>query len=125
MNKISAKRLLLVTGVIAIFVISYGVQSTFSSNAKRKARVSSPDVEQPLPLPILAKQAPDRRVLEDPTARFWAEAAQKTVVPQRTKPAPFQPARMADPFENREAAPAIDPTEELVPLSPGVMKKKL
>jgi hypothetical protein len=68
-----------------------------------RVRLPGPDVNQPVPLPLLATPAPDRTALDDPTADFSAAAAQSGTVPARQAPAPFGRVGLPDPFENRNA----------------------
>jgi hypothetical protein len=68
-----------------------------------RVRLPGPDVNQPVPLPVLAAPAPDRGSLDDPTADFSAAAAQSGPVPARAAPAPFARVSLPDPFENRDA----------------------
>ncbi len=57
----------------------------------------SPDINQPIPLPILARPVVDRPSLDDPSA------ALAPTVPDRTTPAPFLRLNLPDPFEHRNA----------------------
>ena len=84
----------------------------------------SPDVNEPIPLPILARPATDRASLEDPSGESSLAAALAKTVHERTTPAPFLRLTLPDPFENRNAVrlhtppPDIDlPTD--VPRPPG------
>jgi hypothetical protein len=63
----------------------------------------SPDVNQPIPLPILARQVVDRASLDDPSADASLAAALAPTVPDRTTPAPFLKLTLPDPFEHRNA----------------------
>src|SRR5438128_259861 len=66
-----------------------------------RLRVPAPDVEQPLPLPILARPAHTRVPLDDPTAEFSIAAALAPPPPLRTQPAQFVRWNLPDPFEHR------------------------
>jgi hypothetical protein len=68
-----------------------------------RVRLPGPDVNQPVPLPVLAAPAPDRTSLDDPTADFSAAAVQAAAMPVRQGPAPFVKLGLPDPFENRGA----------------------
>jgi hypothetical protein len=63
----------------------------------------SPDVNQPIPLPILARQVHDRASLDDPSGEASLAAALAPTVPDRTTPAPFLKLNLPDPFEHRNA----------------------
>jgi hypothetical protein len=72
----------------------------------------SPDINQPMPLPILARQVTDRASLDDPSGDASHAAALAAKVPDRTTQAPFLKLTIPDPFEHRNtvrlrAAPAI------------------
>ncbi|HEV2946771.1 MAG TPA: hypothetical protein VGX70_05310 [Gemmataceae bacterium] len=72
----------------------------------------SPDINQPMPLPILARLVTDRASLDDPSGDASQAAALAAKVPDRTTPAPFLKLTIPDPFEHRNtvrlrAAPAI------------------
>ncbi len=76
-------------------------------------RTPSAPVEQPVAPPVLARPAPDRASLDDPTRDASLEAALSADPPARPGPAPFVPTKSPDPFENREtvkvkSAPAED-----------------
>src|SRR5262245_51268840 len=68
-----------------------------------KVTSPSPDVNQPIPLPILARQVMDRASLEDPSGDASQTAALAAKVPDRTTPAPFLRLTIPDPFEHRNA----------------------
>ena len=77
-------------------------------------RLPSADVNQPVPLPVLARPAPDRAPLDDPTADASWTAAVAAAPPVRTAPVPFLRLNLPDPFELRDAIrlrhpPAEDP----------------
>ena len=63
----------------------------------------SPDVNQPIPLPILARQVADRASMDDPSGEASQVAALTAKVPDRTTPAPFLRLTIPDPFEHRNA----------------------
>jgi hypothetical protein len=63
-------------------------------------KVPSPDLNQPVPLPVLARPLPDRGPLGDPTPDISIAAALAGSVPQRTVPAPFLRLNLPDPFEH-------------------------
>jgi len=65
-------------------------------------RLPSVDANQLPPLPLLTpRSVSDRASLEDPTAEVSANAALSAILPQRTRPVPFQRLTIPDPFENR------------------------
>jgi hypothetical protein len=68
-----------------------------------KAAWPSPDVNEPIPLPILARPATDRASLEDPSGESSLAAALAKTVPERTTPASFLRLTLPDPFEHRNA----------------------
>jgi hypothetical protein len=61
----------------------------------------SSDVNQPIPLPILARPVVDRASLDDPSGDVSQAAALASTVPDRTAPAPFLRLNLPDPFEHR------------------------
>jgi hypothetical protein len=77
-----------------------------------RVRLPGPDVNQPVPLQVLAAPAPDRTALDDPTADFSFAAAQSGMVPPRQAPAPFVRVSLPDPFENRDAVKLREPPPE-------------
>lgn len=66
-----------------------------------RARVVSADANQPVPLPILAQQCPERIALDDVTAEISLAAATQAPPPNRAAPAPFVRLSIPDPFEHR------------------------
>jgi hypothetical protein len=90
-----------------------------------RVRLPGPDVNQPVPLPVLATPAPDRASLDDPTADLSSAAAQSAAVPARDAPAPFGKVSLPDPFENRNAVrlrqtpPEKDEPVTAAPKGPG------
>jgi hypothetical protein len=84
------------------------------AEAAGRVRVPSPDVNQPPPLPVLAKPLPDRAPVDDVTGAASSAAVQSGTVPPRTKAAPFLKLTLPDPFENRKpVAPPVTPPEEV------------
>jgi hypothetical protein len=86
--------------------------TTFSTSDR--VRISSVDVNQPPPLPILAQPVPDRASLDDATGDASAAAVLSGTMPERANPVPFQKLTIPDPFENRlpvqlKEIPAEDP----------------
>jgi hypothetical protein len=75
-------------------------------------RAPSPDVNRPVPLPLLGQETPDRAPLDDPTAEASLAAALAAPLPQRTAPAPFLRLGVPDPFENRRTVRLPAPAEE-------------
>jgi hypothetical protein len=81
-------------------------------------RLATPDVRQPVTVPILGRPVPDRASLDDPTAEFTASSVFNKNLPLRTTAAPFVKTNLPDPFENSEAAkvkiaPKEDPATSL------------
>jgi hypothetical protein len=70
------------------------------------------DVNQPVPLPVLAKPLPDRAPLGDPTLEASVAAALGEPLPLRTTPVPFLRLNLPDPFENSLAVRLRTPHEE-------------
>jgi hypothetical protein len=77
-----------------------------------RVRVSSEDVNQPLPLPILAQPVPDRASLDDATADASTAAALAAPLPARTTPAPFLRLTLPDPYDHRRNR-VLTPEESL------------
>jgi hypothetical protein len=82
-------------------------------------RLWSPDVNEPLPLPILGTGVRDRASLADPSLEASVAAAQAKLNPARTKPVPFQAQNLPDPFEHSQTVRLRNPPEEVAepPLS--------
>jgi hypothetical protein len=80
-----------------------------------RAREPSPDVNEPLALPILAQPVPDRAPLEDPTGDASTAAALAAALPQRVIPAPFLRLTIPEPFEFRRPLTLVVPTETAAP----------
>jgi hypothetical protein len=80
-----------------------------------RVRVPSVDVNEPLPLPPLARQVPDRASLEDVTGEASAQAALAARIPRRTTPAPFLRLSLPDPYEHRRPVTVPVPAEETTP----------
>jgi hypothetical protein len=75
-------------------------------------RLWSPDVNEPLPLPILGKNVPDRASLGDPSLDASIAAAQAKLQPARSQPVPFQAMNLPEPFEHVRAVRLRVPLEE-------------
>jgi hypothetical protein len=75
-------------------------------------RLPSPDLNRPVPLPILAGPVTDRAPLTDPTPDVSLAAVLAEPVPVRTTPAPFVRLNLPDPFEHAQAARLRTPPEE-------------
>ncbi len=80
--------------------------------AGARVRWPSPDVNQPIPLPILAQPIPDRVPLDDPTVAVSHSAALAETFPGRTDSAPFLRLTLPDPFEHRNVIRLRKPLEE-------------
>lgn len=76
-------------------------------------RLWSPDVNEPLPLPILGTGVRDRASLSDPSLEASIAAAHAKLSPARTRPVPFQPHNLPDPFEHSQAVRLRTPPDEL------------
>jgi len=86
-------------------------------------RLPSRDVNQPLPLPILAHPGIDRAPLDDPSAEESLKAVLAATMPVRMNPAPFARRNLPDPFENSQtvrlrALPPEEPNPASGPLRP-------
>jgi hypothetical protein len=66
-------------------------------------RLPSPDVSEPIPLPLFAQPQPDRAPLEDPSTEASTAAALAEGPPARSTPVPFLRLSLPDPFEHRAA----------------------
>ena len=77
-----------------------------------RVRLPSPDVNQPIPLPILAQPTADRASLDDPTGDASAEAALAAAMPKRTMPVPYSRLTLPDPFDNRRPLGVPPPAED-------------
>jgi hypothetical protein len=66
-----------------------------------RIRVPSRDVNEPIPLPILARPVTDRASLEDPTQDASSAAAVAATIPARTSKAPFLKTMLPDPYDRR------------------------
>jgi hypothetical protein len=80
-----------------------------------RARVPSPNVHEPVALPILALPVPDRASLDDPTGDASTEAALAATLPQRVTPAPFLRLTVPDPYEFRRPLVLAGQPEAAVP----------
>ena len=86
----------------------------------------SPDVNQPIPLPILARPVVDRASLDDPSGDASQAAALASTVPGRTTPAPFLRLSLPDPFEHRNVVRLrIAPKVELGPIQRDLIRVPL
>jgi hypothetical protein len=68
-----------------------------------KVRVSSADVNQPVPLPILARPVIDRASLEDASQEASHVASLAATMPVRSLAAPYLRFTLPNPFEFRDA----------------------
>jgi hypothetical protein len=87
-------------------------------HAADRLRIPSVDVNQPIPLPILAQPASSRAPLDDATADASRHATLAGSPPVRSTPAPFLKIDLPDPFENR-LKPAVTPPEDVTPAHTG------
>ncbi len=79
--------------------------------ATERVRVPSPDVNEPVALPVLAQAVPDRASLEDPTGEASTAAVLAATLPQRVIPAPFLRLALPEPFEFRLPLTLATPAE--------------
>ena len=86
--------------------------------AGERVRIPSVDVDQPIPVPILARPATERAPLDDATTAASQNAALSTVPPTRATPAPYLKIGVPDPFENRLRESAAPP-ETVTPTHTG------
>jgi hypothetical protein len=82
----------------------------------RRIRAASPDVNQPIPLPILAQPVSDRAPLDDPTADASTAAATSAPIPPRTRKAPFVKRTLPDPYDNRRTEVPVPEESKDFPL---------
>jgi hypothetical protein len=84
--------------------------------AGERVRAPSPDVNQPVPLPILGQPLSDRAPVEDVTSEASSAAAVAAPPPRRTQPTPFVRNNLPDPFEfRRPVVPAKGGEEQPTP----------
>ena len=86
--------------------------SVFLQPAGPLLRLPSVNVEQPIPVPILAKPQRDRASLADPTLEVSVAAALTPLTPRRAGPVPFVPINLPDPFEHGHAIRLRNPPDE-------------
>ncbi len=72
-----------------------------------RIRVPSPDVNSPIPLPILARPVSDRASLDDPTLAASNAAALAAPIPPRTLKAPFLRQALPDPYDRRRTSEPV------------------
>jgi hypothetical protein len=80
-----------------------------------RIRLSSVNVNQPVPLPILALPTADRAPLDDPTVDASAAAALAAAMPQRTNPIAYFRLTLPDPFANRQSLLLPVPPDDGIP----------
>jgi hypothetical protein len=78
-----------------------------------RIRAPAPDVNRPLPLPILGERVTDRASLDDPTLEASVALALAQSPPRRATPLPFVRLTLPNPFENRDALRWRQEVEEL------------
>src|SRR5262249_48963172 len=69
----------------------------------------SVDVNQPIPLPVLAQPVSDRAPLDDPTADASVTAALTAPIPSRATKAPFLKLTLPDPYDHRRSQTTAAP----------------
>ena len=78
-----------------------------------RIRVPSPDVHEPLALPIVGQPVSDRASLDDPTDDASTAAALSAPIPARTTKAPFLKLTLPDPYDHRRTGvPALEESKE-------------
>jgi len=87
--------------------------ATIKLPASPKVAWPSPDINDPIPLPILARPVVDRPSLDDPSGDASQSAAMASSVPDRTTRAPFLRLNLPDPFEHRNAIRLRTPPTEI------------
>jgi hypothetical protein len=89
-----------------------------------RVRVPSIDVNEPIPLPILARPVSDRASLDDPTLDASATAATAAPIPLRTSKAPFLKLTLPDPYDRRRTdVPAPEESKEFPVGSPQMPRR--
>ncbi len=73
-----------------------------------RIRVPSPDVNRPIPLPILARPVADRASLDDPTLAASNASALAASIPPRSHKAPFLKHSLPDPYDRRRTSAPAD-----------------
>lgn len=81
-----------------------------------RIRVSSPDVNRPIPLPILAQPTLDRASLDDPTHDASTIATLAAPIPPRSNKAPFLKQTLPDPYDHRRTDIATEEESKEFPL---------
>jgi hypothetical protein len=80
---------------------------------RARVRVASIDVNEPIPLPILATPISERASLDDPTSEASATVAIAAPIQPRTSKAPFLKLTLPDPYDSRRGdAPAPEESIE-------------
>lgn len=82
----------------------------------RRVRIASLDVNEPIPLPILAHPVSDRASLDDPTLDASTAAAIAATIPARTNKAPFLKLTLPDPYDQRRTEVAAPEESKEFPL---------
>ncbi len=86
--------------------------------AGERAREWSPEINEPIPLPILAQKQSETPSADDATSEVSLAAALATVPPPRTTPAPLLRLTLPEPFEFRKAVRLrAEPAESPVPIA--------
>jgi hypothetical protein len=80
-------------------------------------KLPGPDLENPIPVPLLSQGQPDRIPLTDPTRDASMEAALSAPITARETPAPFERLNLPEPFAYRDTARLRTPPPEPVGLS--------
>jgi hypothetical protein len=83
-----------------------------------RVHLASPDVNAPIPLPLLGQQVQDRSSFDDPTLDASLALALALSPPLRITPAPFLRLLLPNPFEHRDAIRLRQaPDEETTPVT--------
>lgn len=112
----------LCSAVLSVFLLCALCDSVVSLSSRAgessrpeagRIRAPSPDVNQFIPLPILAQPISDRASLDDPTRDASTAAATAAPIPSRTRKAPFVKRTLPDPYDHRRTdAPAPDESKD-------------
>jgi hypothetical protein len=83
---------------------------------RARVRVASIDVNEPIPLPILATAISERAPLDDPTLDASTAAAIAAPIPPRTSKAPFLKLTLTDPYDHRRGDVLVPEESKEFPL---------
>jgi TolA-binding protein len=93
--------------------------AALAKNDLRPVPKVQPNINQAIPLPLLATVVPDPIPVVDVTREGSTAATLKTPAPNRVHPAPFVALTLTDPFERRQTAKLqVVPEENPIPATP-------